>query len=186
MNNAIIFLSLIILFLSIMPIFKVDFSYRLDTNKIFIVVYLYKFKILILDISIIGLTYQINNSKKLKTLKLILSKEDEYLIKQIKQSIIDKLYYDNITLTSEIGLFNASDTAMSVGMLNFICQLLYGIIYSKNKDTDFYYVNYPNFEHPKLNFDASIKVYFTIFDFVFAIIMSFYKRGKYAKERKKG
>lgn len=186
MNNAIIFLSIFILFLSLMLIFKVDFSYSLDNNKIMIIVYLYNFKILTLNISIIGLTYQINNSKKLKTLKLILSKEEKYLLKQIKHSIVDKLYYDNITFSSELGLINASDTAMSVGLLNFICQIINGIIYSKNKDTDFYYINIPNFEYLQLNFQASVKVYFTIFDFVFAIIMSFYKRGKYAKERKKG
>ena len=48
-----------------------------------------------------------------------------------------------------------------------------------------YYENDVDFINKKIFVDASIKVYFTIFDMIFSIILSFYKRGKYVKERNK-
>ena len=115
---------------------------------------------------------------------MFLFKEQKYLIEQIKTSIIDKLYYESIVFESNIGLENASNTALSIGVINLICNILGDYFYTKNHDTVLFYNNVANFENTNISFNLQIQVYFTIFDLVFAIIMSFYKRGKYVKETK--
>jgi len=184
MNNTIIFLSLFILFLSLMLTIKIKLSVDLNNNKIILVVWFFQIKIITISISVIGLYYQINNSKKLKPISLIIKDEDKYLLGQIKSSIIDKLYYDDIILQSDIGLSNAANTAISIGCLNFICSMLADYLSIHNPDTKLYFSNTANFSQIIFYFDLELKVHFTIFDLLFAVIMSFYKRGKYVKERK--
>ncbi len=182
MNNTIIFLSLIIFFLSLMLVFKIKIEFDMYGNFIKIKIYLFKFKFLEILISLIGLYIQINNSKKLKTLKFVLDKEQEYLLVQIKKSILDKLYFDDIQFKSNVGLNNASNTTIFVSILNLICFNLSNKLILSHKDTRLYYYNEANFISKIFKFNIEIKVYFTIFDLVFAIILSFYKRGKYVKK----
>ena len=80
MNNAIIFLSLIIIFLSLMLVITINVKFDLYGNYVCIQIKIYGIKILNIYISIIGLYIKINNSKKLKTLNIIFNKEQEYLI----------------------------------------------------------------------------------------------------------
>ena len=104
---------------------------------------------------------------------------------QIKKSIIDKLYFDDVFLVSKIGIKDASTSVLIVEFLNAILSRTCTKIYSTDSDIRLYYKNDVDFLNKKIFIDASIKVYFTIFDLVFAIILSFYKRGKYVKERNK-
>lgn len=183
MNSTIIFLSIFIIFLSLMLTIKIKIILDLNNNKLVIMIWIFKIKVLTINISIIGLYYQINNSKKFKSLHLILNQEEKYFIKQIKSSIIDKLYFDDIILVTELGLMSASDTAISIGILNMFCVNLANKLFAKNSDIRLYFNNTPDFEDMKLKIDLELKVYFTIFDLLFAIIMSVYKRGKYVKKR---
>ena len=182
MNSTIIFLSILILFLSILLCFRIKITLDLNNNELIVFISLYKIRLLKISVSIIGLFYTINDSKKIKPLRVILKPEDKYLIRQIKASIIDKLYYDDIVLISKIGLPRASDTAIIIGLCNYVCNVLSDTVVKKNLDTRLYYNNLPDFEKNNLYIDCELKVYFTIFDLLFAIIMSFYKRGKYVKE----
>lgn len=184
MNSTIIFLSLFILFLSLMLTIKFKVVIDLNKNKVNIIIWIYRWKILTIDISILGLYYRINNNKKLKPISIILKKEDKHFLEQIKSSILDKFYYDDIIFESKIGLNSASSTAIGIGLLNVICARLSSTFYNKNSDIRLYYNNSPEFERFKFLINLEMKVHFTIFDLVFAIIMSFYKRGKYVKERK--
>jgi len=185
MNTAIIFLSIFILIISLMLEIKVTINFDLWANTLIIKIYLFNIRIIRIKIFIVGFYYQINNSKKLKKLKFFLSKEDEYFLMQIKKSVIDKLYYDKVTLNGELGLKSASDTAILSGIIYFISSIFENLLKAKNLDSDFYYSVKQNYTSRVLSFDFSAKVYFTIFDLVFAVIMSFYKRGRYAKERRK-
>ena len=185
MNSTIIFLSIFILFLSLILTFKIQICFDLMENKILIKVYLYNIKILVIKVGIVGLTYQINNSKKIKSLNIIIPKEERYFLSQIKSSIIDKLYYDDIIFSSSIGLGDAAQTAIAYSFINITCSIIANSIYAHNHDTLFFYNNAVNFAQNNISFDLNIKVHFTIFDLVFAIIMSIYKRGKYVKETTK-
>ena len=185
MNTAIIFLSFFILFISLMLEIKITINFDLWANKLIIKIYLFNIRIIKLNIYIIGFYYKINNSKKLKKIKLYLTPEEEYLILQIKKSVIDKLYYDELKLDGKIGLKSASDTAILSGVICLICNIFESLLKSKNYDSDFYYKIDQSYVSRAFEFYFSMKVFFTIFDLIFAIIMSFYKRGKYAKERKK-
>lgn len=185
MNSAIIFLSLMLIFFAIMLVIKIKIKFDLYENYLQIEIYLYGMKVLKIYISLIGLYYQINNSKKLKTINLVIKKEDEYFVMQIKKSIIDKLYFDDVFLVSKIGIKDASTSVLIVAFLNTLLSRASTKIYSTDSDIRLYFKNDVDFLNKKIFIDASIKVYFTIFDLVFAIILSFYKRGKYVKERNK-
>ena len=184
MLSTIIFLSSLILFLSLMLCIKISVNLDFGMNLLVIVIRIYGIKIVKIDIDIIGLYYRINKSKKLKSLKLLLPKEQEYLIKQIKSSILDKLYYDRIIFKSSIYCLDPYKTANTIGVLNTICNYINIAIYSKNNDTVFKYYNWGSFIEKENKISLDIKVYFTIFDMVFALIMSFYKRGQYVKQKK--
>ena len=184
MTSTIIFLSLLFLFLSLMLVFKIRLVLDLNNNKIIIMIWLFSIKIITLNISIIGLYLEINDNKKLKPISLILTKEDKYLISQIKSSILDKLYYDDIIISSNIGLGNSHHTAIIVCILNMLCNKISQLTFLKNKDARLYFSNVPDFIGVKFLMDIEAKVYFTVFDLVFAIILSFYKRGRYVKEAK--
>ena len=181
MNNTIIFFSLLVLCLSAMLIFKIRLILDVNQNILLIVIRLYGLKIITMRVSLIGLYYQINNSKKKKTLA-VFNKNDAYLIMQIKKSIIDKLYYDDIVLESSVGVASAKDTAILIGISNAICNYIHNQIYLNNSDTNFVYNNLPSFCQSKVYINLQIKVYFTIFDLGFALLLSFYKRGKYVKQ----
>ena len=184
MNNTIIFLSLLIIVLSIMLVFKININFDLQENFLKIKIQLFNITIITIRISIIGLYYQINNSKKLKTLNILIDKKQEYLIIQIKKSVIDKLYYDDIVVKSEFGI-GAKNTAIIVGLTNIFLSHLANKFILEKKDTRLYFETYANFLNPSCKFDITFKVYFTIFDLVFAILISFYKRGKYVRKEKR-
>ncbi len=185
MNNAIIFLSLIIIFLSIMLVITINVKFDLYGNYVCIQIKIYGIKILNIYISIIGLYIKINNSKKLKTLNIIFNKEQEYLILQMKKSIFDKLYFDKIKVDTNIGLGNASNSVLAIMTLNCVCEKIEYLNTLNKSECDIYYNNKANFVDDVVQLNTSIKVYFTIFDMIFAIILSFYKRGKYVKERQR-
>lgn len=185
MNTAIIFLSIFIILISIMLEIKITVNFDLWANSVIIKGHIFNIKIITVTIYLVGFYYKINNSKKLKKLKLFLTKDEEYLIKQIKSSIIDKLYYDEVEFYGNIGVKSASDTAVISGYTYMLCNVVDSFLKNKNYDSSFYYHVNQNYTSRELSFYMSVKVYFTIFDLVFAAIMSFYKRGRYVKQRQK-
>lgn len=186
MNNTIIFfISLILILMSIMLIIRVKINFDLYGNYINIEIFLYGIKLINIYISIIGLYIQINNKKKLKTIDFLFDAKKEYLFLQMKKNILDKLYIDNINLETLIGVKNSSFTAILITILNQICFNIKKNLENKNRDIKINYQNTPDFAYQRVKLNADVKVYFTIFDMVFAIILSFYERGKYVKEREK-
>lgn len=186
MNNTIIFfISIAMILLSVMLIFKIKISFDLYGNFIKIKICLYGIKLIDIYISIIGLYIQINNKKKLKTIDFVFDKEKEYLFLQMKKNILDKLYFDNIHFKSKIGIKDAGFSAIMLTIINQLCFNLKNKMICKNKDLTVHYLNEPDFVYQRILIDANVKVYFTIFDLVFAVLLSFYERGKYVKKRKK-
>ena len=51
------------------------------------------------------------------------------------------------------------------------------------KDIKISYLNKCNFLRSQIKVYFETKVYFTIFDLIFATIISLYKRGKYARQK---
>jgi len=184
MNNTIIFLSLIILLISMLLIIKIKIWFDINNNLIRINILIFGIKLIEIKINIIGLTYTINNSKKYKTLNLKFLKEESYFISQIKNNIIKKLYYDNLVLESVVGFESASGTAIIHSCIDNLCQYYSNKLLLLNKDTKLYYCNNCDFVKSRIFIYFEAKVYFTIFDLIFAIIMSIYKRGRYAKQKR--
>ena len=184
MNNTIIFLSLLIVFLSIMLVFQINIIFDLYGNFIDITIRLFGIKLATISISLIGLYIQINNKKKLKTLSVVFDKNNEYLAMEIKKNILDKLYFDDIRLFSRLGVVNSSSSVIFVSILNNICFFAKNKLKYSNKDLSFSYLNTVDFLNDNIIFNLNIKVYFTLFDLLFSIILSFYRRNKYVKKRK--
>lgn len=184
MNSTIIFLSLLIVFLSIMLVFQINIIFDLYGNFIDITIKLFGIKLATISISLIGLYIQINNKKKLKTLSVVFDKNNEYLAMEIKKNILDKLYFDDIRLFSRLGVANASSSVLFVSILNNICFFAKNKLKYSNKDLSFSYLNTVDFLNDNIIFNLNIKVYFTLFDLLFSIILSFYRRNKYVKKRK--
>lgn len=184
MNSTIIFLSLLIVFLSIMLVFQINIIFDLYGNFIDITIKLFGIKLATISISLIGLYIQINNKKKLKTLSVVFDKNNEYLAMEIKKNILDKLYFDDIRLFSRLGVVNSSSSVLFVSILNNICFFAKNKLKYSNKDLSFSYLNTVDFLNDNIIFNLNIKVYFTLFDLLFSIILSFYRRNKYVKKRK--
>lgn len=184
MNSTIIFLSLLIVFLSIMLVFQINIIFDLYGNFIDITIRLFGIKLATISISLIGLYIQINNKKKLKTLSVVFDKNNEYLAMEIKKNILDKLYFDDIRLFSRLGVVNASSSVLFSSILNNICFFAKNKLKYSNKDLSFSYLNTVDFLNDNIIFNLNIKVYFTLFDLLFSIILSFYRRNKYVKKRK--
>lgn len=184
MNSTIIFLSLLIVFLSIMLVFQINIIFDLYGNFIDITIRLFGIKLATISISLIGLYIQINNKKKLKTLSVVFDKNNEYLAMEIKKNILDKLYFDDIRLFSRLGVVNSSSSVLFVSILNNICFFAKNKLKYSNKDLSFSYLNTVDFLNDNIIFNLNIKVYFTLFDLLFSIILSFYRRNKYVKKRK--
>ena len=184
MNNTIIFLSLLIVLLSIMLVFQINIILDLYGNFIDITIRLFGIKLATISISLIGLYIQINNKKKLKTLSVVFDKNNEYLAMEIKKNILDKLYFDDIRLFSRLGVVNSSSSVIFASILNNICFFAKNKLKYSNKDLSFSYLNTVDFLNDNIIFNLNIKVYFTLFDLLFSIILSFYRRNKYVKKRK--
>ncbi len=184
MNNTIIFLSLLIVFLSIMLVFQINIIFDLYGNFIDITIRLFGIKLATISISLIGLYIQINNKKKLKTLSVVFDKNNEYLAMEIKKNILDKLYFDDIRLFSRLGVVNSSSSVIFASILNNICFFAKNKLKYSNKDLSFSYLNTVDFLNDNIIFNLNIEVYFTLFDLLFSIILSFYRRNKYVKKRK--
>lgn len=180
--GTIIFLSILIVFLSLLLIINISFYWDINTMKIQVIIRLYKLKIIKIDISPILLVYKINNGKY-KRLNLILKQEEKYLISQIKNNILNKLYYDTVYADIIINLIDPARTSIFIGIINNIFEVSKYILYSKNEDMEIRLNCRTNFQQINNKISFNIKVCFTIFDMVYAIILSFYKRGKYVKEK---
>ena len=181
--GTIIFLSVLIVFLSLLLIIDISFCWDINKMKIQVVIKIYKLRIIKIDILPILLIFKINNGKY-KKLNLILKRDEKYLISQIKNNILNKLYYDTVSADFIIQLLDPSRTAIAVGVINNFLEISKYILLSNNEDIDVSLNCRTNFQQLNNKVSFNIKVYFTIFDMVYAIILSFYKRGKYVKEKR--
>ena len=96
---------------------------------------------------------------------------------------MNKLYYDSVSLDIILNLISPSLTANVIGILYIIFNLSNYWLLSNNEDMYISYYCKPDFDglNNKIKFD--LRVYFTIFDMVYAVILSFYRRGKYVKQK---
>ncbi len=183
MNSTIIFLSIFLIIMSIMLEININFNYSMATNKISINFFVYKIKIISIKVDILSLYYEINNNKKQKKLKLVFPKEDRLFLSEIKKNLINKLYLHKVVSSIELGVMNAKDVAMIISTLNIVGEDLKKRLDSR--DIDYVYINSPIFSYHNINLSLKITVFFTIFDMIFALILSFYKRSRYVRQNKK-
>ena len=162
----------------------IDVSTKLDINsgKLVIIISLYGLKLIKIKVDLLSRTYTVNRGKR-KKLNLILKNDEKYLLKQIKNNILNKLYYDSVSLETVLNLFDPKLTADVIGVLYILYNISNFWLLSKNEDIELCYSCRADFNkiNNKIRFD--LRVYFTVFDMLYAVILSFYRRGKYVKEK---
>lgn len=183
MNNTIIFLSILIILLSLMLDIKLSLYLDIYSKNILIEIRVYTIKIITIKLDILGLFYEVNNSKKSKDILGIFSKENNYFFKEIKKSILDKLYYGEVSLDLVIGTAYSGDTAVLIESISSVMGVIYGRLLCK--DINFKYSISPDYLKYNFKVKADIRVYFTIFDMFFATILSLYKRSRYVRKIQK-
>ncbi len=165
-----------------MLIIDIKVFFDIGTMQMNIKVYLFRIKIITIKIDLFKLTYRINR-KKDKHLKLILNSADKYLVSQIKSNILNKLYYDSADINVELNLLDPALTARVIGGVLILLNVSNYYFVKKNNEFVFTYSYLSDFNALNNKLSFKFRVYFTVFDMVYAIILSLYKRGKYAKER---
>ena len=159
--------------------FKLCIHFDLNKNLFQVIIKVFGIKIITISIDFIGLYYRINNSKKVKPLKLFISKKEAEVLKEIKASVIDKLYFDKVYLISAVNICNPQITTQVLSCINIFCDLIKSTFLLKKKDVIFKYFNTADFINNNIKIELTTVVYFTIFDVLFATILSFYRRSRY-------
>lgn len=181
--GTIIFLSFILIVLSLMLMFDIGFNFDSSTMKANIIIKMYKIKIIKIEINLLAFQYRINKGKY-KHLKILLQKEEKYFISQIKNNILNKLYYDLVSLDLNINILNPALTANVVGACNAICEIYHFVLKESNQDMEIFYNCSSDFSGLLNKCTINVRVYFTVFDMVYAVVLSLYRRGKYVKEKR--
>ena len=182
--STIIFLSIAIILIAVMLVIRINIFLDFKALILRIKIKVFFIKIVEINLDLLTLKYRVNKSKKEKQVNLFINKEQEYLILQIKKSILDKLYYDDLSLNTCIGVQDAALTANIVGSIDLICRIFKTFISVQRHSLDFRFSNTAEFVNESNQVTINLKVYFTIFDMIFALIMSFYKRGRYVKQKR--
>lgn len=180
--STIIFLSFFLINMAMMLVIDISASLNVNEGKLELVIKLYKIKLIKIRVNLLTLSYTINGGKK-RRLNIILKNEEKYLLTQIKSNILNKLYYDSISLKIILNLLEPRITADAIGVLYVLLGISNYWLLSKNEDMDICYSCKPDFARVNNKIKFDLRVYFTIFDMVYAVILSFYRRGKYVKEK---
>ena len=80
-----------------------------------------------------------------KIVNIILKNEEKYLLTQIKSNILNKLYYDSISLKIILNLLEPRITADAIGVLYVLLGISNYWLLSKNEDMDICYSCKPDF-----------------------------------------
>ncbi len=179
MNYTIIFLLLFVCVLSILITIEVDMNVNVIKCVADIKIKIMHLKILKIEIGLYGLTLKLNGSKKVKSINLFKIKQENYIIKQIKTSVISKLYLEKLDVGFRLGLIDSKYTSQINGLLLLFNNMI--AINNVNNDMDYCIHVMPDYVNNCIALKGYAKIYLTLFDMIFAIVMSIYKGKQYAK-----
>ena len=113
----------------------IDVSTKLDVNsgELIIVISLYRLRLIKIKVDLVARAYTVNRGKR-KKLNLILKNDEKYLLKQIKNNILNKLYYDSVSLYVVLNLIDPKITSDIIGILYILYNISNYWILSKNED----------------------------------------------------
>lgn len=182
MYSTIIFLSISIILLSIMLVIDIEMEFDTSSLDVNVSIRIFRLPILKVDIGLSTLHYRINHGKENKLIQII-GEEEKYLISQIKSSILDKLYYDRVKIDCVIGGCKPDMVAMLVGALSGIMNLFIFVSNAKGSELTIEHSIKGDFDTNNSIVKMNIRVLITIFDLIYGILFSLYRRGKYAKQK---
>lgn len=113
------------------------------------------------------------NEKSKKKINLKLSEGKKRFLKQFTIQIKEKIILKECTAISKIGLNDAMNTALLTGLFNSVVGALYGKIKTIKKSSRLRIISDPDYNGNCMYFCIYAQIFINIFDFIYAILMSF-------------
>ena len=158
----------------ILPIsIKLNISFDFLKNLGAVSLYIFFIKIISFKIKFEGkslILYSDNNKKKIN---FKLSEGKKRFLTQLFVQIKEKVIIKDCTAISRIGLNDAMNSALLTGLFNSVVGILYGKIKTTKKSSNLKIISNPEYNGNYLAFCVYSHIFITIFDFIYAILMSF-------------
>ena len=168
----IILLFFLILF--IIPIFaKAYISFDILKNLGTVLMYILFFKIISYKIRFQKGQIVVYTSKDKQEVELKVSDKQLRFIKQMSVQLKEKIILKNVIMYSRIGAGDASNTALATGLFNALVSCFMGYVKNTKKTAKMQIINNPNYNGYDLTISAKVCCFITIFDVLYALIMSF-------------
>lgn len=162
------------LIILIMPFFaKVYISFDFLNNFGEVSLYLFCFKILTYKTKFENYKLMVYTSKDQKDIELQVSKKQMRFLKQMSVQLKEKIILKNISFYSKIGLNDAFNTALVSGSINSLISAIFGYIKNTKETAKINIVNQPMFNCKNFIIKLNASFFITVFDVIYAILMSF-------------
>ena len=171
-----IWLVIVVFFLVlfIMPIFiSVHLSFDVFNNLGAISFYVYFIKFFALKLKFKNNEIIMYSENKKKEIELKVSEGQKRFLKQLTIQLKEKLIVRQCTAISRIGMENAKSTAILTGLFSSLIGIIWGKIKTTKRSANLNIINNPDYNGRHLSFCIYMKSFITLFDFIYATIMSF-------------
>lgn len=108
-----------------------------------------------------------------KDIPVQLSDKKLRFIEQLGVQIKNKIIVRSVTIYSRIGVRDACNTALLTGVVSALLSSFLGYIKNTKKSAKLKLVNIPDYNGSHMTLSANAKCYITLFDVLYALIMSF-------------
>lgn len=159
--------------LLIVPIFaKVYLSYDILHNVGTISLYVFFIRILTYKLKYIKNQIVVYTNKNKKDIEVKISNKQIRFLKQFSVQIQQKIIVKKVNIISRIGLNDAFYTALCSGLINVVSGMFVGYLKNIKKSAQFVIDTNPNYNGKNFTIAIVAKCFVTIFDVVYAILMS--------------
>lgn len=158
----------------ILPIFsKAYVTFDFLNNIGVISLYIFCFKIITYKAKFQKFKLVIFTSKDEKDIEVQVSQKQMRFLKQMSVQLKEKLILKDISFYSRIGLYDAFNTAIVTGLFSSLVSAFMGYVKNAKKSSTVNMINNPNYNGHNLTIAFKIRFFITIFDVIYAILMSF-------------
>lgn len=173
-----IFLIVFILFLVIGQVFKLSFSFNVLENqgKIFIKLWCFKIKNLTFKVSLNGIIIRTKNERKQIEYKF----NDPQIIffQNFSSQVEEKVKLKVLAINSNVGIGEASENAIIVGMLNIVYKIFASKIKNAKPTSSVVINSNACFNSKIFTFNVNTKFSLSIFDFLYSLFIAWLLTSK--------
>lgn len=162
------------LLLLIIPIFAKAYAYYDVLNNIGVIsLYVFFIRVIAYKVKINKGLIVFYTEKNRKEIEVKVSNKQLRFLKQFSVQMKEKVILKNITIYSRIGLNDAYNTAIGVGLFDTVLSGFMGYLKNLKPSIKTRLMNYPEYNSSRLTAAAQITGFITILDVLYALLMSF-------------